>query len=213
MEKIQIGRLLRSNTHACVAGCPPSQHFPPFGSLVSIPLDESSSAFGLISDIHIDDDGLVRQLATSANISEAVIQDNRLNRNVPLELSVLFIGHKQADKLSHLLPPRPPLTLDSMYACDEAEICAFTSSGSFGYLRHILNAQDIPTADLLVAHLLQAGQAHKAQPAQEQAGWLDQVVDQIITQLRDDYPRLMTVLQAIADVKSELAGEQESRRE
>ena len=202
MEKIQIGRLLRSNTHACVVGCPPAQPFPPFGSLVSIPLDANSSALGLVSDIHIDDDGLVRQLAVSTEISEAVIQDNRLNRNVPVELSVLFVGHKNDEKLSHLLPPRPPLTLDSMFTCSEAETCAFTSAGQFGYLRHILNAQDVQTADLLAAHLLQARQAHKSRGNTD---WFNQVVDQIIMQLRDDYPRLLTVLQAIADVENESA--------
>jgi hypothetical protein len=204
MEKIQIGRLLCSNTRACVVGCPPSQQFPAFGSMVVIPLDEKATAYGLISDIHIDDDGLVRQLATTPEIAETVIQDNRLNRNVPVEMSVLFIGCGLAGQISHLLPPRPPLSLDSMYACDEKEIRAFTTGGQFGYLRHILDAQDFPTTDLLAAHLLQAGSAHRAQGDTE---WFNRAIDKIITQLRDDYPRLMTILLAVADVQAELSGQ------
>lgn len=198
MKKIKIGRLLRSNTRACVVGCPASQPFPAFGSLVKIPLSDDSSVYGLISDIHIDDDGLVRQLATSPDISETIIQDNRLNRNVPVEMSVLFVGFAKVDTLSHLLPPRPPLSLDSIYACDDPEICAFTSYGNFGYLRHILEAQEYPAADLLSAHLEQAGYAHQKQNHPE---WINQATSQIITQLRDDYARLMSVMQAIADVK------------
>lgn len=197
MDKIQIGRLLRSNTRACVVGCPLAQDFPAFGSMVTIPLDQAKSAFGLVSDIHIDDDGLVRQLVTTPNITEAVIQDNRQNRNVPVEMSVLFIGFRQGEKISHLLPPRPPLSLDSMFACSDADIRSFTAAG-LGYLRHILEAQELPVADLLVAHLLQAGRA------QPDGKWFDRAVDQIITHLRDDYTRLMSIMQTLADVKKEL---------
>ncbi len=201
MEKIIVGRLLRSNTRACVVGCPPSQQFPVFGSLVVIALNEEEAVYGLISDIHIDDDGLVRQLVTSDAVNEAVIQDNRKNRNVPVEMSVLFIGCRQGERVSHLLPPRPPLSLDCMYPCSETEMCAFTSSGQFGYLRHVLDAQDVPAADLLAAHLLQAGRAQKTQG---KPAWLEQAIARIITQLRDDYPRLMPLLEVLADVQREL---------
>ena len=199
--EVIVGRLLRANTRACVAGCQPAQNFPAFGTLVSIDLDENTSAYGLVSDIHIDDDGLVRQLATTPNISEAVIQDNRVNRNVPVELSILFVGHRSAGSISHRLPPRPPLSLDRVRACGEGDICAFSGAGQLGYLRFILEAQDLPFADLLAAHLLQAG---RAQRDHGDAGWFTQAVDKVITQLRDDYTRLMPVLEALAEVQREL---------
>ena len=44
------------------------------------------TVFGLIYDIHIDDDGLVRQLVTAEDDPDEVIADNRLNRNVPVEI-------------------------------------------------------------------------------------------------------------------------------
>ncbi|BBB46899.1 hypothetical protein [Pelolinea submarina] len=198
---VQVGRLLRANTRACVAGCLPSQNFPPFGSLVSIDLGQEISAYGLVSDIHIDDDGLVRQLVTTPNISETVIQDNRVNRNVPVELSVLFVGHRSAGVISHRLPPRPPLSLDRVRACGEGDVCAFTSAGSLGYLRFILEAQDLPAADLLAAHLLQAGRAQRDHGDEQ---WFARAIDKVITQLRDDYVRLMPVLEALADVQREL---------
>ena len=199
--EVIVGRLLRANTRACVAGCQPAQNFPAFGTLVSIDLDENTSAYGLVSDIHIDDDGLVRQLATTPNISEAVIQDNRVNRNVPVELSILFVGHHSAGSISHRLPPRPPLSLDRVRACGEGDICAFSGAGQLGYLRFILEAQDLPAADLLAAHLLQAG---RAQRDHGDAGWFAQAVDKVITQLRNDYEHLMPVLEALAEVQREL---------
>ena len=72
--KFTSGACLRANSHGCVAGCLVNQPFPAFGSLVSIPLDDTVKAYGLVTDIHIDDDGLVRQLAASGNLSEEVIK-------------------------------------------------------------------------------------------------------------------------------------------
>ncbi len=70
-QSLQIGRLLRASTTGCVVGCKVTQsEAPTLGSLVRIPLDTASSLciYGLISDIHIDDDGLVRQLVTAEGV-------------------------------------------------------------------------------------------------------------------------------------------------
>ncbi len=61
--------------------------------------------FGLIYDIHIDDDGLVRQLITAENISDEVMRDNRENRTVPVEIGVLALGYEENGQVAHLLPP------------------------------------------------------------------------------------------------------------
>jgi hypothetical protein len=151
----------------------------------------------LIHDIHIDDDGLVRQLVTSETVDENIIADNRLNRNVPLEMSVLSIGYRQDGRTSHLLPPRPPLSLDRILRCEGGELCQFTSAGKFGYFRHILRHSDVPVSELLAAHLQQAGEA------QTQAGntaWMQAATQELITLLRDDYTTLMRVLSAMSDV-------------
>jgi len=198
MSTIEIGRLLRSSTTGCVVGCRVSQlTAPAFGGLVRIPLDERYQVYGLIYDIHIDDDGLVRQLVTAEGVSDEVILDNRLNRNVPVEISVLFTGYQMDGKIVHLLPPRPPLTLDAIYPCSAEEICAFTSTGRFGYFRHILRAADLPVGELLAAHLQQAA------PAQAEAGnpdWGKNAAQELITLLRDDYPTLMSALATIAEI-------------
>ncbi len=196
MSEIHIGRLLRASTRMCVAGCQIGQPLPDFGSLVSIPLDDGLRIYGLITDIHIDDDGLVRQLSVSDQIAPEVIADNRVNRNVPVELSVLFTGHAQGDTLSHLLPPRPPLSLDNIFLCGDEEIVRFTYAGRLGYFRHILTAEDISTADVLAAHLLQAGNAHQNI---NKGDWLHAAVHEIIRLLRYDHDTLMTILYAIAD--------------
>jgi len=201
MNALEIGKLLRASITGCVVGCRASQlNVPAFGGMVRIPLEDGYQVYGLIYDIHIDDDGLVRQLVTADGVSPDVILDNRLNRNVPVEISVLFTGYQQGRAVMHLLPPRPPLTLDAIFPCAAQEIVTFTQPGRFGYFRHILRAADLPLGELLAAHLLQASQAHSAAGSPE---WLDQAIQELITLLRDDYPTLMTVLSAVGEIKEQ----------
>lgn len=202
MKAIEIGKLLRAGTTGFVFGCRINQlDAPSFAALVSADLGSGARVFGLVTDIHIDDDGLVRQLVTTENTSPEVIADNRVNRNIPVEISVLAVGHSLDGRISHLLPPRPPLSLDTVYLCGDAETAAFTSAGRFGYLRHILNNQEIPTAELIACHLKQAQVSHAAagDPA-----WIQSASQELITLLRDDYPLLMNVLGAIADIDVKL---------
>ena len=198
-----VGRLLRSGTQGFVAGCHVSAiETPAFGGLVRAPLGNGYQVYGLIYDIHIDDDGLVRQLVTAENVSAEVMRDNRERRIVPVEMSVLSVGYEQDGKISHLLPPRPPLSLDVIYLCDDNDLARFTSAGRFGYLRHILRAKDAPIGEILAAHIQQAGAAHKnTKPALSHVeGWKDAAVQELITLLRDDYPTLMSVLGALGEV-------------
>jgi len=198
MKQIEIGRLLRAGTTGFVVGCRVAQiDAPSFGALVRVTLDGDYQVYGLIHDIHIDDDGLVRQLVTAEGVNEAIIADNRLNRNVPLEMSVLTVGYKLDGHISHLLPPRPPLSLDVICLCASEEIRQFTSAGRFGYFRHLLRNQDLPVGELLAAHIQQAGKAHVEVGNAE---WKNEATQELITLLRDDYATLMTVLSALGDL-------------
>ena len=194
-QQIEIGRLLRAGTTGFIAGCRVSQlTVPAFGALVRAPLSDSYQVYGLIHDIHIDDDGLVRQLVTSNNVSDDVMRDNRENRIVPVEMSVLAVGYEQDGKIHHLLPPRPPLSLDVIYLCDDKDLVRFTEK--FGYFRHILNAKDAPIGEVLAAHIQQAGKAHGV----DSGMWKEKAVAELIALLRDDYPTLMSALGALADI-------------
>lgn len=198
MRQLEIGRLLRAGTTGFVVGCRVAQiDAPSFGALARVVLDGDYQVFGLIHDIHIDDDGLVRQLVTADGVDESVIADNRVNRNVPLEISVLTVGYMLDGKVSHLLPPRPALSLDVIYLCNSDEVRQFTSSGRFGYFRHLLRATDLPVGELLAAHIQQAGAAH-AEVGNEE--WRNAATQELITLLRDDYAMLMSVLGALGDL-------------
>lgn len=194
---IEIGRLLRSGIAGFVAGARVSENdIPRFGALVRAPLGADLNIYGLIYDMHVDDDGLVRQLVTADSVDAEVIEDNRINRNVPMEMSVLAVGYRDGGQIYHLLPPRPPLSLDVVHMCGSDELVEFTGAGRFGYFRHILRATDAPIGEILAAHIQAAAQAH------EDAGnaeWRDAATQELIALLRDDYPTLMSVLSALGD--------------
>jgi hypothetical protein len=198
---IEVGRLLRASLTGFVAGCRVNQpNMPAFGTLVCVPVNDQLEAFGLVYDIHMDDDGLVRQLVTSQTLPPEVIADNRDNRNMPVEISIVTIGRRQSGILSHLLPGIPPTSLDIIYQCLPMEICEFTSTGRFGYFRHILRNEELPAGELLAAHLEQARLANKIGGNPD---WYTRATKELITLLRDDYPSLMSVLNALSDLPME----------
>ena len=201
MTAIEIGRLLRAGTTGFVAGCRVSQiDSPSFGALVRASMEDGYQIYGLIHDIHIDDDGLVRQLVTTEGIEAAVIADNRVNRNVPIEMSVLAVGFQQGGEIYHLLPPRPALSLDAIYLCDDQEVLEFTNAGRFGYFRHVLRASEIPTGDLLAAHI---NQVQAVQSAAGNDAWAVEATHELIVLLRDDYATLMSMISTLADAVPE----------
>lgn len=196
-EPIEVGRLLRAGITGFVAGCRVTQFTAPtYGALVRVPLEQGYQTYGLIHDIHIEDDGIVRQLVTAEGIEDAVIADNRVNRNVPIEISVISVGYQQDGRIFHLLPQRPPLSLDQIYLCNAEELCQFTSAGRFGYFRLILRNSDLPVGELIAAHLQQA---QAAQLVGGNPGWVSEATRELITLLRDDYASLMAVLGALSD--------------
>lgn len=199
MSEIQIGRLLRAGISGFVIGTRVSQFesdTPALGALVRAPLGDTQQVYGLIHDIHIDDDGLVRQLITADSVADATIADNRVNRTVPVEMSVLAIGYSENGDIRHLLPPRPPLSLDLIHLCTDEELRSFTSAGRFGYFRHVLRNADLPIGEVLAAHVQAADAAHTAGGNSD---WRDAAIQELITLLRDDYPTLMAVLGALSD--------------
>lgn len=190
----EVGYLLRSNISGFVAGSPVTdQETPRFGGLVKAPLGDNL-IYGVVYDIAIVDDGLVRQLVTAPRVDPTVIADNRTNRTVPIEISVLAVGYRQG-AISHLLPPRAPLSLELIEECSDAEIVEFTGAG-FSYFRHLLRDPDLPVSELVAAHVQQAAAVHTAAGDPQ---WVQRASRELITLLRDDYQTLMNVLGALGD--------------
>lgn len=194
----QIGRILRASTTGFAVGCRVGQlNQPAFGALVKAqPVDEREAIYGLIYNMNIDDDQLVRRLVLAENPPTSVIEDQRRNRLLPIEMSIIAIGYEQDGLIQHALPPRPPLNLDPVeLVLDPADVVEFTSR--LGYLRLILRAvgSPVPVDQLLVAHILNVYRLRG-----EDDGWTTAVTQELIELLRSNYDILIPVLEALSDV-------------
>jgi hypothetical protein len=200
MEKKEreIGRVLRANTTGFAVGSRVNQlTMPGFGSLVKArAAGEREAIYGLIYNINIDDDQLIRRLVMVEDPRQEVIEDQRRNRILPIEMSVLAIGYRLNEALHYSLPPRPPLNLDPVVLVDDLqEVAEFTQNP--GYLRLILRAEGgrVPVDQLLVAHMhdvyVQRG---------EDAAWILAMVRELIELLRSNYEMLIPTLEALNSV-------------
>jgi len=194
MNELAIGRLLRSSTTGYVFGCSvPEPEVPLFGMFVKAPVQRGQSeAIGLIYNIAIEDDPFVRQMVATPNLSETYIQDQRQNRQVPIEVSVLAVGYRSGNKYIHALPPQPPITLDRISACSNAEVCDFTER--LDYLRLILNAPDAPADELIAAAILCAAECR---PVEERERFLKEAGRELAKLLNRDLNRLENLLRRI----------------
>lgn len=203
----EIGRVLRASTTGFAVGCRVNQLSKPgFGSLVKAqPIDQREVIYGLIYDIQIDDDQLIQRLVMTENARPEVINDQRQNRMLPIEMSVLTLGYSLNGVLRHGLPPRPPLNLDPVLLCAEPrEIEKFTTPserGNLNYLRLILRApaNRVAIDQLLIAHI--GDVYHKR--GQDQT-WALQAVAELIDLLRSNYDLLMPTLEGLSELLPDL---------
>ena len=191
-----IGRMLSANSRECVvSSLTPQGQIPPFGSMLRIPLDGGRTViFGIVTDITLEEDGFLRQIAGTAAISEEVIRDAQENRSVPIVLRVAFLGYTEDDRVLHLLPPRPPVTLTEIYPCTARDICEFTRK--LGYLRLLMDVNTLPSGELLAVHLRQASKAHVQLGDTD---WTRRAVEEVMDLLSGDPAGLIAVMGAIGD--------------
>jgi len=189
---IVVGRIIRSSTTRFAVGCRVLRpQVPLFGSLVQVPALEDDEVFGLIHDVRMEDDPFVRQMAASEGLPTEYIEDQRRNRQVPIEVGVLVVGFRHAGDIYHRLPPQPPLSLDVIHTCSAAELVAFTER--LGYFRLVMDASDLPADELLAANLRYAAEARK--PADQD--FLVAAGRELARLLAMDLPRLDAILRRI----------------
>ena len=156
--ELAVGRIIRSSTTRFAVGCQVLRpQVPAFGSLVKVPAMDGDQIYGLIHDVRMEDDPFVRQMAVTEDLPAEYIEDQRHNRQVPIEVGVLVVGYWHADEITQRLPPQPPLSLDVIHTCTSDELVAFT--GKFDYFRLVLDNLDLPADELLAANLRSAAQA------------------------------------------------------
>ncbi|MFN7209928.1 MAG: hypothetical protein ACK4P1_05985 [Aggregatilineales bacterium] len=189
-----IGRVLRASTTGFECGTRSTDlDEPRFGAFVQARRrNDPTVIIGLIYAIRIDDDPLVRQLIMANNINVATVRDQRENRMVPVEISVITVGCMEGDTPIYALPPRPPLSLDPVYLCDAEMLYTFTQR--FDFFRLVLQAAQVPSEELLAAALRIAA---AVRPPSEQTDYLIRAGQRLAQLLSGDLPRLHHLLRLI----------------
>src|SRR5512136_95502 len=155
-QPITVGRVLRSSTAGFAIGCRVlKENVPEFGAFVQV-AQGNSLITGLIYDVQFVDDPLVRQII-SADSMPSELRLDQSQRLAPIEISVLVVGFTRDGHVYQHLPPQPPATLDEITTCAPDQVSAFTQQ--FTFLRTILNAQDVPSDELVAACLRLAAAA------------------------------------------------------
>jgi len=191
--ELPVGRIIRSSTTRFAVGCQVLRpQVPAFGSLVKVPAMGGDQIYGLIHDVRMEDDPFVRQMAVTDGVPAEYIEDQRQNRQVPIEVGVLVVGYRHGEEIYHRLPPQPPLSLDVIHTCSAEELMAFT--GRLDYFRLVLDNRDLPADELLAANLRYAAEARGDGPGQ---GFLVEAGRELARLLSMDLYRLDAILRRI----------------
>lgn len=191
-----VGRILRASTRGFDCGIHSNgiNEAHNFGSFVKVPIvnDAAVYAIGVIYRMEIKDDQLVTELVMGEQVPFNVLQDQRQNRMIPVEIKVLNIGFADETESVHSLPPRPPMSLSDVEGCTRSEVYEFTQR--FDYLRLILGAAEVPTDDLIAAVIRAAA---NIRPEDEYRDFLMACGQQVARDLSHDLKRLAHVLSLI----------------
>jgi len=194
-DSLVVGRVLRSSTQGFTVGCRLMEpEAPTFGTFVKVALDSGVEVVGLIYNVAMEDDPLVRQLLMSDDLPPEYILDQR-TRQLPIEVSVLSVGYRQGARFFHHLPPQPPLTLHQIVICSDTEVRSFTES--FRFFRLVIEARDIPGDELLASALIRGAEVRGGGPTGQT--YLIRAGRELVSLLGHDLNRLQGILDRLRD--------------
>ena len=154
-----VGRVLRSSIRGfVVASRIPEPDVPVFGSFVKAQIQQGATELiGLVYDIEVADDPFIRHLALQEEPDQVALADQREIRGVPIEVGVIAVGYRDDARIVQGLPPQPPIMLNRILVCEDAEVRAFTERLDF--LRLLFNSREVPADELMVSCLHRAAEA------------------------------------------------------
>ncbi|GAB4513870.1 MAG: hypothetical protein OHK0046_15170 [Anaerolineae bacterium] len=191
-----VGRVLRASTRGYTCGTHSiridARH--DFGAFVKVPIANDQDIFivGLIYSVEIKDDLLINELVMAEAVDVNILRDQRENRMIPVEISVLNVGYGRDNFFVHSLPPRPPMSLSQVRLCSSEEVYYFTQQRDF--FRLVLNASEVPSDDLAAAMIRYAADAYHPNERYEFLVTAGQYITRMIS---SDTRRLSAILSLI----------------
>lgn len=196
LNDMMIGRVLRASTRGFTCGTHSvridQRH--DFGAFVKVPIANHSDTvvIGVIYAVEIKDDMLVNELVLAESVDPNVLRDQRENRMIPVEISVLNVGYGNGTAFMNSLPPRPPMSLSPVELCSPDEVYHFTHRQDF--FRLVLGASEVPTDDLVAAMIRYASTAYLEE---ERYDFMVGCGRQVARLLASDVKRLGAILELL----------------
>ncbi len=190
-ENQRVGEVIEASTTDFVAQCYELYDLPPLGSLVKT-RDQVVEQFGVVyrATTTSFEPGR-RPIARGKDelSEEALYQANpQLLKLLRSEFGVLVVGHREADRLHHFLPPRPARLHGFVYLCSPEEIREF--SQSFGFLNILVNTHlAIASGEIIAAALRQMSRVYE-----DPHRFLVSAGKELAVLLSGDFSQLKTIL-------------------
>jgi hypothetical protein len=197
MDGDMIGRVLRASTRGFTSGTHSAnigtRH--DFGAFVKVPVanDDNQWVIGLIYAVEVKDDLMISELVMAEAVNPNILRDQRENRLIPVEISVINVGYYTGSGFVHSLPPRPPMSLSAVSLCAADEVVAFTRYPD--YLRMILQAAEVPSDDLVAMTLRYAALCYYE--GEDRRNFLVESGRYLAKMLSSDLKRLSQILSLI----------------
>jgi len=191
IETYQVGKVISASNARFAVGCRLLRsQVPTFGALVKAEAEDAITILGLIRDVQLLDDPLIRQVAVLTEERPELVAD-QYQRLLPIEVQVQVVGYCDGGQWQHWLPPQPPMSLAQITTCTAEELRAFTER--FDYFRLVLEGRDALADELLAAHLRAAAAAR----GEGGRGFLIEAGRELARLLAMDLQRLDAILRRI----------------
>jgi len=157
----KIGEIIEASTTEFTAQCYELHQPPPFGSLVKTREGEVE-IYGVVCGAETTsiEPGRrpIARGGEEAEEEDIYRSSPQLAKLLRTDFSALVVGHREAEKINHYLPPRPSRIHSFVYLCDAEEVEKF--SQSFDFLSILVGAGG-QADELIAASLRHAAAAHQ----------------------------------------------------
>lgn len=194
----RIGEVIATSTVEFTAQSHDLHRLPPLGSLVQVLAARGPEAPEIVGVVAYAETAGIDAGRRPVRRGDDDIFDDEVYREHPELRHVLrttfrarVVGFLDGGRPRRFLPPAPPPLHFSVRLCAPATIAAFTDD--LLYLRALLAGDSVVSPEQLIAAHIRATYAAR----DFDAAWLAAAGREVARLLKDDYDRLLTVLQSI----------------
>lgn len=196
-DNSKLAEVIETSSTGFTAQCYDLNAAPPLGSLVKTSVDGATvyAVVAYVSTMSLEPGRKPVARGKDIETEEAIFQANpQLEKLLRCEVAAVIVGHQLDGEVKHYLPPRPARLHGFVYACDDAEVRAF--SQRTGFITLLLSAQaNVSAEEMTAAALRRIATSYKGE---ERRKFLVAAGRALAQLLSADYNRLKSILERLA---------------